>query len=97
MSKEHLPRQLLSHAADRLELPADLVAGLPRLELTGFSKLAIERHNGIREYGTERIVVEVNMGAVVVEGLDLTVRSMDHAQIVLTGQITAVRLEVSGI
>lgn len=87
-------KAVLARAARRLDLPADLVAGLPRMELTGFSQLAIEQHDGIREYGTEKIVVGVKGGRVVVEGLDLTVRSMDHDQLVLTGTITAIRLEV---
>lgn len=93
MPKEHLSRQLLAQAASRLDLPTDLVAGLPRMELTGFGQLAVEGHCGILEYGTERIAVAVRPGRLVIEGRDLAIRSMDHSQLLLTGQIAALRLE----
>lgn len=82
-------------AASRLDLPADLVAGLPRLEVTGFSQLAIEQHSGIREYGEAQIVVGVKMGTVVVTGRGLRIKCMDHDQLVLTGEIETIRLEVT--
>ena len=40
-----------------LELPADLAAGVPRLELTGDSQLSMENHRVILSYGTEEICV----------------------------------------
>ena len=52
---ERRPRRpgLMERACQALELPADLAAGVPRLELTGDSQLRMENHRGILSYGTE--------------------------------------------
>ena len=48
---------LLERTAKLLDLPADSLAGLPRLELIGDGELRIENHKGILAYGEEEIHV----------------------------------------
>ena len=43
-------RKLLERASRQLELPAEIVAGLPRIEVTGTGELSIEPHRGLLEY-----------------------------------------------
>ena len=52
---EKRPRRpgLMERASQALDLPADLLAGLPRLELIGDCQLRMENHKGILSYGTE--------------------------------------------
>ena len=38
---------LLERAAQLLDLPADALAGVPRLELVGDGELRVENHKGI--------------------------------------------------
>lgn len=43
-------RKLLSSTAAFLELPADVLAGIPKMELIGFQEFSIEPHKGLLEY-----------------------------------------------
>ena len=46
---------LLEKTAEVFDLPGDVVAGLPRIELTGSRELRMENHKGILSYGGEEI------------------------------------------
>ena len=39
-------RELLAEVAEKMELPADLAAGLPTMELCGFREFSMEPHGG---------------------------------------------------
>ena len=43
----------LARASRMLDLPGDVVAGLPRIELIGSGELRMEGHRGILAYGPE--------------------------------------------
>ena len=85
-------RKWLEETADRLDLPGEIVAGLTKLELTGFSRLSVEGHRGIVEYSPEAVAVRVKAGTVRVEGSNLSIALMNHDFLVLAGKITAVNL-----
>ena len=55
MSGKGIREGLLERTAELLDLPADAVAGVPRLELVGTRELRMENHKGILAYGTEEI------------------------------------------
>ena len=69
-------RTMLTRLAGKLDLPADIAAGLPRIAL-----------NGILEYSTERIVVALNIGELTVEGQKLELRQMHRERLCITGRI----------
>ena len=54
---ERKPRRLrfLERTAEMFDLPADGIAGVPRLELVGDGELRVENHKGILAYGREEI------------------------------------------
>ena len=56
-------RGILTKLAERLDLPPDIAAGLPRIELDGFSACSLDRHSGILAYDREHIVIALNIGA----------------------------------
>lgn len=85
-------RKFLSEAAAYLELPADVMAGVPRVEVTGFREFSIEPHKGLMEYEKERIIVESSLGRVCLSGKDLTIRLMNSQRITVSGAIYAVEL-----
>lgn len=64
-------RTMLTRLAGKLDLPTDIAAGLPRIALNGFSECSLDRHRGILEYSTERIVVALNIGELTVEGAEV--------------------------
>jgi sporulation protein YqfC len=76
-----------------MDLPEDVVAGTPRLELIGDGELRMESHRGILAYGPEEIHISGGKLVVLVKGSGLELRAMDPAQLLITGHITAVELE----
>lgn len=86
-------KNILVSTAQTADLPADIVAGLPRIELTGNIMCSIEPHKGLLEYAREVISVDSTVGAVVVHGENLDIRQMNRSRITVSGQITEIRLE----
>lgn len=90
------PRKFLQETSQKLDLPADIAAGLPKLELTGFSQLSIEHHKGILEYTDKVIAVALNIGTVRVTGSKLTIRLMNREFLVLSGELAQIELLAEG-
>ena len=55
MERNRKERVVLSTVAELFDLPADVVAGLPRLEMVGSRQLYLEHHAGILAYSEEQI------------------------------------------
>ena len=83
---------LLERTAELLDLPADAVAGVPRLELVGTRELRMENHKGILAYGADEIPVSGGKLVVKVHGTGLELRSMNASQLLITGDIHGVDL-----
>lgn len=86
-------KQFLADAAGRLELPADVLAGIPKMELTGFREFSIEPHQGLVEYEREKISIASDLGRIEVLGRDLTIKLMNRQRITIRGSMTAVALQ----
>lgn len=80
---------LLERAAESLDMPVEVIGGLPRAEIRGRHEVLLESHQGVREYGSQCIVIDTPSGAVRVRGDDLTIRSMDQDRIVINGVIVS--------
>jgi sporulation protein YqfC len=78
---------LLERASQALDIPADAVAGMPRIELVGDRELRMEYHKGILAYGSDEIHISGGKLVVRVRGAGLELRSMDPTQLLITGQI----------
>ena len=81
-------RGILTKLAERLDLPPDIAAGLPRIELDGFSACSLDRHSGILAYDRDHIVIALNIGALTIEGRGLELRQMHRERLRVTGTIT---------
>ena len=81
---------LLERTAQFFDLPADVVAGVPRLELVGTGELRMERHKGILAYGDREIHISGGAYVVKVEGLEL--RAMTGMELLITGRIAGIEL-----
>ena len=84
--------RLLERTAQALELPADVVAGLPRVELTGDRELRMENHRGILSYGAEEIRISGGRLIVKVRGEGLELRAITGLELLITGKIQSIRL-----
>ena len=74
-------------AAERLEIPAFGLHGLPRLTLTGDRQLLIEQHRGLTRYSTEEIVIALQKGSVRLTGKNLRLVPMDKEAVLIAGEI----------
>ena len=90
---EEYRRGLLERTAEALDLPGDVVAGLPHIELTGNRELRMENHKGILSYGADEIHISGGKLVVKVRGAGLELKSMNASQLLITGAIRAVELE----
>lgn len=83
----------LDSAAEALELPADVVAGAPLLELVGKRELRMDNHRGILSYGPEEISVSGGRILVRIRGRGLELSAMSERSLLITGEIASVELE----
>lgn len=87
-------KQLLVQASQKLELPADIVAGVPRIDVIGTDTCSVEPHRGLLEYSGERISVSTSIGAVTLLGDGLEIKQMNTERITIAGKLH--RLELPG-
>ncbi|MBQ9974514.1 MAG: sporulation protein YqfC [Oscillospiraceae bacterium] len=85
--------RFLERTAQVLDLPGDVVAGLPRVELVGDSELRMENHRGILAYGDEEIRISGGAFMIRITGQDMQLRTMNPLELLITGQIRSVELQ----
>lgn len=81
---------LLLRASRMFDLPADALAGVPRVEIVGDGELRMAPHRGILAYGPEEIHVSGGSLVVLVRGSGLDLRAMTPEEVLITGTIRAV-------
>ena len=81
---------LLLRASRLFDLPADAVAGTPRVEMIGDGELRMGPHRGILAYGPEEIHISGGSLVVLVRGSGLELRAMTPEELLITGSIKAV-------
>ena len=77
-------------AAELFDLPADIVAGLPRLEMVGSRQLYLEHHTGLLAYTEEQIDANTPAGVLRVRGERLTLLAMTAGELRIGGRISSV-------
>lgn len=82
----------LERTAEVFDLPADALAGLPKLELVGSGELRVENHKGILAYGREEIHVSGGIYLIKIAGQDLELRAMTGIELLITGKIAQIVL-----
>ncbi len=80
-------RNLLDAAAELFDLPPDLVAGLPHIELMGNTHFYMERHKGIMSYSSEEIDINGEKCILRVYGENLKLTAMTGDQLRIQGNI----------
>ena len=92
MDKKGRRPVLREKAAQIFDLPADVIAGIPKMELTGDSEFRMENHRGILSCGEEEIHISGGIFLVKLSGQDLEVRTMTGFEVLVTGKISRVEL-----
>ena len=81
---------VLDTVAELFDLPADVVAGLPRLEMVGSRQLYLEHHTGLLAYTEERIDANTAAGVLRVRGQGLNLMAMTAGELRIGGKIASV-------
>jgi len=81
---------VLAAVAELFDLPADVVAGLPHLEMVGSRQLFLEHHEGILSYSETCIDINTANGVLRVRGGGLTLTAMTEEELRIGGIIEAV-------
>lgn len=83
---------LLEKTAQMFDLPADVIAGVPKLELVGDGEFRMENHKGILSCSDDEVHISGGIYLVKVSGLGLEVRAMTGFEVLITGKIHSVEL-----
>ena len=89
MKKE---RHWLERLADQADLPGENMGVQPIVEILGDRRVLIEQHQGVIQYGSEKICVKVRYGLVAVEGCCLELLRMSRQQLIIRGRIDGISL-----
>ena len=93
MEKKKREISVLTRAADLFDLPADLVAGLPHVEVVGSGHFYLENHRGILSYSGEEIDINGEGMVIRVFGSGLELVSMTGDALRIRGSIQRVEWE----
>ena len=76
--------------AELFDLPAELVAGAPHLDMVGDRQLYVENHRGILSYGVLSMDINTSMGVLRVRGERLELLAMTAEELRIGGKIRGV-------
>jgi sporulation protein YqfC len=88
-----MEKGIMQHLTAAAELSDEVLPGIPLIEIAGESRVLIEHHFGVTEYGRCQICVRVKYGLVIIHGSHLELTRMTRQIMVVTGCIECVRLE----
>lgn len=83
---------LLEKTAQLFDLPADVIAGVPKMELVGDSEFRMENHKGILSCAETEIHISGGVYLVKVTGEALEIRAMTGLELLVTGKIHCIEL-----
>lgn len=75
---------------DSLELPRDIVLGLPKITVLGDREVLIENYKGIIEYNDTVVKLNTSLGIIVLFGELLDIRAITDEDITVSGKITKI-------
>ena len=78
---------VLETVAELFDLPADVIAGLPRLEMVGGRQLYVEHHTGLLAYTENQIDANTPAAVLRVKGERLTLLAMTAGELRIGGKI----------
>ena len=93
MEKRKREKGVLAEAAELFDLPADMVAGLPHVEVVGSGHFYLENHHGILSYSGEEIDINGEGVVIRVFGSGLELVSMTGDALRIRGGIQRVEWE----
>ena len=90
MERNRRREGFLERTAELFDLPADVVAGLPRLGLIGKRQRFLERHTGPLAYRDTPLDAHTGFGGLRIRGERLTLVAMTGEELRIGGKIDGV-------
>lgn len=87
---------MFSWLAANAELPSESLPGQFVLELLSNERVLIENHQGVQEYGCEKICVKTAFGSVSVCGKDLHLSCLSKERLVIVGPVSQITVSKRG-
>lgn len=84
-------KKIESVAQKVLQIPKDVAMDISKIVLNGDGELFLGNYKGILEFGERQIKVNAAGRIVGIEGENLSIKTIENDEIVVLGQITAVR------
>ena len=81
-------------AMERLDLPGDLAADVPRMELIGNRQFLMVQHQGVLSYSPEAVEISGGSMTVRLTGQDLQLLAMTEGELRLGGRIEKLELVI---
>lgn len=83
----------IDKAAEIFDIPGEVVAGMPRITVTGCRRVLVENHKGILEYGSEEIHINGGRMVLKLHGSGMELCSMNNTELLVTGRIKGMEFE----
>ena len=82
--------RIASRAAETFDLPGEVLLDLPRITVTGGSRVVVENHQGLMDYSDQLIVVAGGPVTLKMIGDGLELRAMTAEALLITGNVFSV-------
>ncbi len=82
--------ELAAKTAAIFDIPGEAASGVPRVTVTGNSRVHVENHRGLLEYSGELIAVNARGMTVKIRGAGMEIEAMSDLELVVTGNILGV-------
>ncbi len=76
-----------------LELPKDIMLGLPKVTMIGKLEIYIENHKGIIEYSKEIIRINTSLGVLKITGKEMNIKNIITEEVSIIGEIISVEFK----
>ena len=73
---------------EALELPPDVMLGIPSISVLGDREATIQNYKGIVEYDDKKVVLNTSLGIFTVTGEELDIKTVTDDDITLEGKVT---------
>ena len=90
-------RRQLEHWIRAIDLPTEILTGIPTVQIKGREETVVVQHRGILSYSDDAVDVASSIGVVRIRGAGLKIRLMNRERVCLCGKVSRVELEESPV
>ena len=88
---ENAPKAL--KVAKALELPPDVVLGIPGITVLGGCEASVQNYKGIVEYDDKKVVFNTSIGIFEITGEELDIKTVTDDEVTLHGKVTGFEIK----